>query len=193
MTSSLKLWIALVITLSLPGSLVGAVEIFRVDRDPYSPLTASAPGESASTVGRKSHIDANGDLAPADIHGTITPLDHVARSRIRTLKDHSQFTSFSESDGLSQYYGGGYRITLDLDALSAAIDSRQAMGVKIHRSQDLLKAMNAELDTILSLKSRNSDAVLRYRELLNAHLNAYTAMANWSASTHLAESAKGAA
>ncbi len=162
--------LALSVLVILASSASFADAIYRVDSNPYTHLTVDGKG-------KKSHIDLkSGELRPANIQGHISIVDHIARSRIRTLKDNSQFTSFSTLDSLGSYYGGGYKITIDTDRLNSDIQSRKIHGVKIHSTQNIIEGIKKEMAGLLKFSNLRRSSLRAFDFDMNEHLKKYYAM-----------------
>lgn len=159
--------ISLLLLISLEGL---SADLYRIDSNPYQERTSN-------NQGKKTSVNlAEGTLNPANENGKITIVDHIARSRIRTLKDNSQFTSFSTLESLGTYYGGGYKITLDADRLQADIETRKISGVKIHTTEDITAGIKKEMAETLRFSELSPETVLKFHADLDAHIKAYYAM-----------------
>ena len=104
--------------------------VYRKDRAPDSP-DGRKPGS------RKSYIDENGDLQPANPDGEATVQQHVRGSE--PAKSDSPYTSFSDQLGTAKDYGGDL-ITLDRGRLSQDVASGKVEGVDILNHEDVLAA-----------------------------------------------------
>ncbi len=94
--------------------------------------------EGAVPGRKKSHVNADGDLSPADPSGNATPTQHVRGSE--PVKSKSPYTSFSESNAGGKNYGDS-TITLDLKRLQADVAAGKVPGVEII-SHDALLGMH---------------------------------------------------
>lgn len=164
----------LTVTLFAWGLLVmattEAAELYRVDSRPNNWISRNGDN-------KKSHIDfRTGALYPANIHGKITIVDHIARSRQRQLKDNSQFTSFSTLPSLDDYYHGGHKITVDLDTLQKDISTGQLRNTKVHSTESITESLQSEMDAILGLSRKNKGKVTAFHRDLEKHLRAYYKM-----------------
>ncbi len=109
---------------------------FRGDHDFHSPVNEKGR--------RKSHIDENGDLRPADPAGIykgrkVSVAEHIEAQACRRAKEHSPYTSFATKDAVIAKYGGK-GIELDLDGLRNAI-TKGEFGVKIHEHEDVVQSI----------------------------------------------------
>jgi hypothetical protein len=112
---------------------------FRGDRDPWNPLHPKG--------WRKSHIDVDGDLVPANPLGVfkgkaVTITDHLDNGWRRYRKGNSPFTSFSISEGkIATYSDGGYKIELDVNKLKDGIAAGKLSGVEIIEHEEVITAI----------------------------------------------------
>lgn len=147
-----------------------AAEIYRIDSKPYSSITRTGNN-------KKSYVDLKSAvLVPANINGKISITDHIARSRNRALKDNSQFTSFSTLKSLSSYYGGGYKITVDLDILEQDIARGLLPKTRIHYNEVILKNLEGEMDQLLNIQAKDAGIVNQFKKEMQGHLADYYAM-----------------
>ena len=161
---------AFVVLLQLFTGFALAAELYRIDSKPFSPLSRTGNN-------KKSYIDVKtATLVPANINGTITITDHIARSRKRVLKDNSQFTSFSTLKNLSSYYGGGYKITVDLDLLEQDIAQGLLPKTRVHHNETILENLEGEMDILLNIQAMDANSVKKFKEEMHAHLTEYYSM-----------------
>ena len=167
---SLMMKVTLAVLLQFFAIFAIAAEIYRIDSKPYSPLSRTGSN-------KKSYVDLQtATLVPANIKGKITITDHIARSRNRELKDNSQFTSFSTMNSLSSYYGGGYKITVDLDLLEQDIDQGLLPKTRVHHNATILKNLENEMDLLLSIQTMDAHTVKKFKAEMQMHLADYYSM-----------------
>ena len=133
--------------------------------------------ELVGPKGPKSHMDAAGNLVPANPKGMyqtrgmdrpakVTIADHVLGSYRRTRKANSPFTSFTRSEGLALRWSPqtGTVITIDLAALNAAIKRGEVTGVAIHGTESIVRALNRLPDS--NYKARALSFAVQMQEVL---------------------------
>lgn len=113
----------------------GESKAFRGDSDMHS--TVNDKGR------RKAHINEDGDLVPADLHGIykgrkVSIVEHIEAQACRRAKEHSPYISFGTKDGVVAKYGGT-GIELELQALRDAIAKGELAGVKIYEHEDVVE------------------------------------------------------
>ncbi len=127
-----------------PGDFIYAMsdgsagKAYRGDHDVYSRFNTKGR--------RKSFINENGDLSPANPEGIykgkkVTVEEHLAARWCRGAKANSPYTSFGHKDGVLKTFGQGDGLTLDLEGLRAAIASGEVRNVKVFEHHDVLKAI----------------------------------------------------
>lgn len=94
---------------------------------------------------RKSHIDENGNLVPANPDGKATIVDHIV-GRDPTKSD-SPYTSLSE-DGAGAKDYGGKKILIDLPKLVDDIAKGKVKGVEVYSPKEVEAAIQRSADTI---------------------------------------------
>jgi hypothetical protein len=95
---------------------------------------------------RKSHLDAEGNLVPANPHGTTTIVEHIV-GRGRDVKGNSPFTSFSAEGALAKEFGGR-RIVVDLPRLRSDVESGRLSGVEVLPPERVQAELQADADRI---------------------------------------------
>lgn len=115
-------------------------DAFRRDADPYSQFHPKG--------WRKSHLDKNGDLVPANPEGMykgqeVTISDHLDGGWNAAKKGNSPYTSFSGNDDTVILKYGESKITLNLKGLKEAIASGEVKGVKVFELPEILEAIDA--------------------------------------------------
>lgn len=148
--------------MSSEGESSAAGSAFRRDHDPYCELHPKG--------WRKSHINADGDLVPANPEGKykgqeMTVCHHLDGGWNAKCKGSSPFTSFSAEDGsvISRY--GDYLIKLDLNGLK---DAKNAGLVKadILELPDILKAIDEAPGFSEIAKNKHRKWAIRDNEIL---------------------------
>lgn len=112
-------------------------DVFRGDKTPFSPLDERGR--------RKSFINENGDLVPADREGVfkgvdVDPAEHIVASSYPGAKQHSPFTSVG-TNGVVWKYGDGAGLKVNIQGLRKAIADGQVSDVFIIEHQDLIAAI----------------------------------------------------
>lgn len=116
----------------------------RYDDVPHSPQ-GKIPGRL------KSHLDAQGNLRPADPDGHATPVQHIRGSE--PMKSKSPYTSFSEGAGTGKSYGQ-QKLEIDLKQLRHDIEKGEIKDVEIVEHDEL----------VMHLQQAIENANLRYTE-----------------------------
>ncbi|OJH33466.1 RHS repeat domain-containing protein [Cystobacter ferrugineus] len=106
-------------------------KVFREDNKPFS-----SEGSKPDRV--KSHMDAEGNIRPANAQGDATELQHVRGSEPK--KSNSPYTSFKESQGSGKSYGSKSTITVDKARLQRDIQAGKVKDVEVIEHNQLLKA-----------------------------------------------------
>ncbi|HET9953501.1 MAG TPA: hypothetical protein VFQ61_03300 [Polyangiaceae bacterium] len=114
-----------------PGKAIppGEGKVFREDTRPYD-----SDGKTPGT--RKSYIDEDGNIQPANPDGTTTPTQHVGGSE--PSKSSSPYTSFKEEPGKGKAFGD-HTTEVDVARLKADIDSGKIKDVEIIDHDALMK------------------------------------------------------
>ncbi|WP_405015541.1 toxin glutamine deamidase domain-containing protein [Kitasatospora sp. NBC_01539] len=94
---------------------------------------------------RKSHLNADGDLVPANPNGAATMVDHVDGRG--PIKSDSPYTSLSR-EGASAKDFGGNRIRIDLPQLEQDIADGKVTGVEINSPAQVQAAIQADAERI---------------------------------------------
>ncbi|MGW5347009.1 hypothetical protein [Streptomyces sp. NPDC004050] len=94
---------------------------------------------------RKSYINEDGDLVPANPDGKATIVDHVVGREPR--KSDSPFTSTSK-DGADAKDYGGKTITVDLPRLMEDIANGKVQGVEVYSPKEVEAAIQAAADKV---------------------------------------------
>lgn len=110
---------------------------FRGDHDFHNPI-------NEQTGKKKSYINADGDLTPADPKGLFKekPVDivhHLCGDFYKWHKPFSPYTSLSELAEISLKYGKQFKLTADLEKLEQAIQSGEVTGVQLFRHEEVLE------------------------------------------------------
>lgn len=110
---------------------------FRGDHDFHNPI-------NEQTGKKKSYINADGDLTPADPKGLFKekPVDvvhHLCGDFYKWHKPFSPFTSLSELAEISLKYGKQFKLTADLEKLELAIQSGEVTGVQLFKHEEVLE------------------------------------------------------
>ncbi|MER6250805.1 hypothetical protein ABT224_05370 [Streptomyces sp. NPDC001584] len=111
--------------------------LMRQDDDFYSELNSRGQ--------RKSHLNENGDLVPANPEGQASIVDHVVGRDPK--KSDSPYTSLSSDGADTKDFGNG-KIKIDLPRLEQDIASGRAQGVSIHSPADVQSAIQASANEI---------------------------------------------
>jgi hypothetical protein len=96
----------------------------------------------------KSHINANGDLQPANPNGATTITQHVIGGNDPAVKGSSPYTSFAPSQGVGGKQYGSHEYQVDYNKLQHDIDSGKVGGVEIHNPASVQGAIQGEIDGI---------------------------------------------
>ncbi|WP_049573978.1 hypothetical protein [Streptomyces sp. SBT349] len=94
---------------------------------------------------RKSHLNAEGDLVPANPSGEATIVDHIVGRG--PIKSDSPFTSLSREGAAAKDFGNDY-IRVDLPRLEQDIAAGRAPGVQVHSPEEVQAAIQANADSI---------------------------------------------
>ena len=101
---------------------------------------------------RKSHINKDGDLEPANPAGVkpsngkdVSILDHVVGNKDREAKSNSPYTSFAPEDGSGKIYGA-HEYHLDYSKMQGDIDSGKLQGVELHDPASVQNNIRDEID-----------------------------------------------
>lgn len=94
---------------------------------------------------RKSHIDADGNLVPANPDGKASIVDHIV-GRDPTKSD-SPYTSLSKDGAEAKDYGG-QKILIDLPKLMDDIAKGKVKGVEVYSPKEVEAAIQKSADTI---------------------------------------------
>ncbi|MFJ9180087.1 toxin glutamine deamidase domain-containing protein [Streptomyces sp. NPDC102360] len=94
---------------------------------------------------RKSHINAEGDLVPANPHGTASVVDHVVGRD--PAKSDSPYTSLS-SEGANAKAFGSNRIRIDLDRLEQDIAAGRVQDVEVYSPEKVQSSIQENADRI---------------------------------------------
>jgi hypothetical protein len=112
--------------------------VLRQDND-----FSSAEVTKNGRTGRKSHLDENGNLTPANPDGEITPLQHIIGGIDE--KNDSPFTSFmTVEDGVEKSYGS-QEIQVDLERLIEDVAEDKVTGVEVMRPKHIQQQIVGEL------------------------------------------------
>ncbi|MFB6479813.1 putative T7SS-secreted protein [Streptomyces virginiae] len=111
--------------------------LMRQDDDFYSELNSRGQ--------RKSHLNENGDLVPANPDGQASIVDHVVGRDPK--KSDSPYTSLSSDGADAKDFGNG-KIKIDLPRLEQDIASGRVQGVSIHSPEDVQSAIQASANEI---------------------------------------------
>ncbi|MGW0688443.1 toxin glutamine deamidase domain-containing protein [Streptomyces sp. NPDC002754] len=101
--------------------------------------------ETNSRGQRKSHIDAEGNLVPANPHGTASVIDHVVGRD--PAKSDSPYTSLS-SEGANAKAFGSNRIRIDLDRLEQDIAAARVQDVDVYSPDKVQSLIQENADRI---------------------------------------------
>jgi hypothetical protein len=94
---------------------------------------------------RKSHLNADGDLVPANPAGEATIVDHIVGRG--PIKSDSPFTSLSREGAAAKDFGRGH-IRVDLRRLEQDIAAGSVQGVEVHSPDEVRAAIQASADSI---------------------------------------------
>ncbi|MFG2979144.1 putative T7SS-secreted protein [Streptomyces sp. NPDC048331] len=111
--------------------------LMRQDDDFYSELNSRGQ--------RKSHLNENGDLVPANPDGQASIVDHVVGRDPK--KSDSPYTSLSSDGADAKDFGNG-KIKIDLPRLEQDIASGRVQGVSVHSPEDVQSAIQASANEI---------------------------------------------
>jgi hypothetical protein len=114
----------------------------RVTRDDKNFASARA-----TRGNRKSHLDEQGHLVPANPAGAASVVEHVTGRRSRTKGD-SPYSSFTAPGARAAVDFGGYVIEIDIVRLQADIDAGRVMDVEIVPPHRVQAAIQADADRI---------------------------------------------
>ena len=112
----------------------GPEEIIRRDNNPY---------DSIGRSGKKSHIDKNGDLFPANPKGKATVEQHIRGAE--PAKSDSPYTSFSADSNTPKSYGNK-KITVDSQRLKKDIDSGKLKDVEMVDQESIGGKLQKKID-----------------------------------------------
>ena len=93
----------------------------------------------------KSHINADGDLQPADPNGKTTITQHVIGGNNPDIKGKSPYTSFAPSKGVGGKQYGSHEYQVDYNKLQQDIDSGKVSGVEIHDPASVQGSIQGEI------------------------------------------------
>ncbi|MBA3906369.1 MAG: hypothetical protein H0X35_06750, partial [Pseudonocardiales bacterium] len=96
---------------------------------------------------RKSHLDAQGDLVPANPEGAASVVEHVVGRR-SPGKGDSPYSSFTSPGARAEVRFGGNKIEVDVVRLQADIDAGLVPGVEILPPHRVQAAIQADADRI---------------------------------------------
>ncbi|MGH4029272.1 hypothetical protein ACQB60_10100 [Actinomycetota bacterium Odt1-20B] len=94
---------------------------------------------------RKSHLNSDGDLVPANPDGEATIVDHIVGRDPR--KSDSPYTSLSRNGADAKAFGTG-KIIIDLPRLERDIASGRVTGVDVYSPEQVQAALQADADRI---------------------------------------------
>ncbi|MGW0899892.1 putative T7SS-secreted protein [Streptomyces goshikiensis] len=94
---------------------------------------------------RKAHLNADGDLVPANPDGQAGIVDHVVGRD--PAKSDSPYTSLSSDGADAKDFGGG-KIKIDLPRLEQDIAAGHVQGVVVHSPSEVQAAIQASADEI---------------------------------------------
>lgn len=127
----------------------GKPALKREDDDfnrPYNEFPGKKKGQTIQ-VG-KSHLDANGNMEPANPNGATTITQHVMGGRNPKIKGSSPYTSFAEAGGHGKVYGP-HEYQLDYNKLNSDIKSgnhADLNGVELHDPASVQNTIQGSLD-----------------------------------------------
>ena len=117
----------------------------REDDDFHNPLNSKGVG--------KAHLNANGDLEPANPLGKnskgqdVSILKHVIGNKDKDSKGNSPYTSFSPKEGDAKPYGS-HEYNIDHKKMQDDIDSGKLKGVELHDPASVQNNIRGEIDKI---------------------------------------------
>jgi hypothetical protein len=111
----------------------------RNDKDFSSPVNRHGA--------RKSHLDDQGDLVPANPQGATSVVEHVVGRR-SPVKGDSPYSSFTSPGARAEVRFGGYTIEVDVVRLQADVDAGLVPGVEILPPHRVQAAIQADADRI---------------------------------------------
>ncbi|MEV7442514.1 putative T7SS-secreted protein [Streptomyces sp. NPDC091204] len=94
---------------------------------------------------RKAHLNADGDLVPANPDGQASIVDHVVGRD--PAKSDSPYTSLSSDGADAKAFGAG-KIRIDLPRLEQDIASGRVQGVEVHSPAQVQQAIQSSADGI---------------------------------------------
>ncbi|ONK13781.1 hypothetical protein [Streptomyces sp. MP131-18] len=118
-----------------PGE--GRPDLTRQDNDFYAQQNHKGQ--------RKSHLNADGDLVPANPTGAAGIVDHVVGKG--PIKSDSPFTSLSREGAAAKDFGNSY-IRVDLPTLEQDIAAGRVQGVEIYSPEEVQAAIQGSADSI---------------------------------------------
>ncbi|MBY8851483.1 hypothetical protein [Saccharothrix longispora] len=134
----------------VPGGGGGGSGPKIIRRDDHFPNTVNSGGI------RKSHLDADGNLVPANPHGKTEPWQHVLGGKDKAAKADSPYTSFSVEGADAKLYGNK-EVRLDHERLQADIDAGKVTDVEILPPAKVEASLQGEVDR---LAGRDVDVTL---------------------------------
>lgn len=96
---------------------------------------------------RKSHLDARGDLVPANPEGGASVVEHVVGRR-SPVKGDSPYSSFTSPGARAEVQFGGSTIEVDVVRLQADIEAGLVTGVDVVAPHRVQAAIQADADRI---------------------------------------------
>ena len=133
---------------STDGAMPADTRAVRRDDAPYEAKPPKRKGVKAKKLpARKSHINEQGDLVPANPRGKTTLAEHVI-GRDLDKKASSPYTSMSAPGGDKRYFGDK-QIKIDLDGLA-----KSGAKVEIYRTDDILSVLGKELKKLYGQKGK---------------------------------------
>lgn len=122
-------------------------EVFRPDD--FSPGLIRFDHDFADALNEsgipKSHFDADGNLDPANPHGTIEPYQHVLGNRDPVAKANSQFSSFMPYGHDGKVYGQEH-VLLDVDRLQGDVAAGRLPGVEVLPPEQVTASIQEAID-----------------------------------------------
>ncbi|WP_323184938.1 putative T7SS-secreted protein [Streptomyces sp. NBC_00193] len=115
------------------------------DRPPLMRQDDDFSAEYNSRGQRKAHLNADGDLVPANPDGQASIVDHVVGRD--PAKSDSPYTSLSRDGADAKDFGGG-KIKIDLPRLDEDIAAGRVQGVEVHSPKEVQAAIQASADEI---------------------------------------------
>ncbi|GAA3459265.1 hypothetical protein ACFFSW_08215 [Saccharothrix longispora] len=125
----------------VPGGGGGGSGPKIIRRDDHFPNTVNSGGI------RKSHLDADGNLVPANPHGKTEPWQHVLGGKDKAAKADSPYTSFSVEGADAKLYGNK-EVRLDHERLQADIDAGKVTDVEILPPAKVEASLQGEVDRL---------------------------------------------